>query len=128
VKQIGSVEVSLTNYIGTVRVSYQLLPLINLQDYNLNLGDIVIGSPNNPEIPHELTEWHLIKAFFQANPKLVGVLNPSKLSFKIIDETHAEFSVAGFDGALTLKFTLHQVPQNVIVDLGTIFMNGNPDN
>jgi len=45
----------------------------------------VIGSPNNPEIANDLTDWHLVKAFFKANPKLVGVLSPADLTFEIND-------------------------------------------
>jgi len=116
----GSVDVYFDNYADTITVTYELIPLINLQDYNWNLGDIVVGSPNNPEIPNQLTDWHFTKAFYKANPQLVGIVHPSRLSFKPIDERRVEFSVTGFQGQITLYFTSHQVPQNVITDLKDI--------
>jgi len=120
----GSVKVSLADYPGVVTISYQVLLLLNRDDYKLRLGYIVIGSPNNPEIANDLTDWHLVKAFFKANPKLVGVLSPADLTFEINDGWWgAKMTIAGFSGSLDLSFSIERVPQNIVTDLGEIWMD-----
>jgi len=54
--RIGSVKAKLSDYLGEVTVSYQVLPLLDEKNYQVYLGDVVIGSPNNPEIPNKLTD------------------------------------------------------------------------